>query len=84
MILHSFQHIAHLSHKFDHLKKKKNFSRRHLETKVSPKIINAINLNSKNKNRKIDFFNHFSTVGIFHENMATSEGEGDLHILSWE
>ena len=53
------------------------------------KIINIINHNSKNKNRKIDYsFGSatFSTVGIFHVNMATSEGRGGggLHVFNWD
>ena len=44
----------------------------------------TINHNSKNKNRKIYFALWFSTVGIFHVNIATSDREGGLHILTWD
>ena len=41
-------------------------------------------INSKNEKSENLFFIRFSTVRIFHADMATSEEGGGVHILRWE
>ena len=56
LILHSFQHIAHISCKFSHFRRTSFLVGDTLRNEsVLPKIVNAINHTSKNKNLKIDF-----------------------------
>ena len=45
---------------------------------VSPKIVNAINHNLKNKNRKMDFSFVSAHLRIFHENLTNSETLGPV------
>ena len=69
-MFHSFQHILYLSCKFSHFWNIFFWCVTPWNSSVSPKIINTINHNSKNENRKNWFIIRFCTVGIIHVNMA--------------
>jgi len=51
-----------------------------IKVKKHLKIVNKLDYNSKNKNRKIDF-----SLDLAHcVSSSKTEGEGGFHILSWE